>query len=189
MNAAENGVRELKKASASQMLKKHSLKRLWDDCLELRGFITSNMAGNHFGLNGETPETMLSGETADISEFAEYGWYDWVKFRDTNVPYPEDKLVLGRYLDPSTDIGSAMTAKILKSNGQYVHRTTFRAVTEEETRDSNEIKSRELFAEAIKEKLGPSAKPEDFESDEDAEQLTNPDLYEDKEQKQTFAPD
>ena len=114
MNAAENGVRELKKASARQMLKKHSPKRLWDDCLELQGYITSNTAANHFGLNGETPETMLSGETADISKFAEYGWYDWVKFRDTNVPYPEDKLVLGRYLGPSTDIGPAMTAKILK---------------------------------------------------------------------------
>ena len=79
------------------MLKKYSPKQLWDDCLELQGFITSNTAGNHFGLNGETPETMLSGETADISEFAEYGWYDWVKFCDTNVPYPEDKLVLGQY--------------------------------------------------------------------------------------------
>ena len=131
---------------------------------------------------------MLSGETADISEFAEYGWYDWVKFRDTNVPYPEDKLVLGRYLGPSTDIGPAMTAKILKSNGQYVHRTTLRALTEEETRDLNEMKSRELVDKAIKEKLGPSAKPEDFESDDDVEQLTNPVLYKDKEQKQALAP-
>ena len=74
MNAAENGVRELKKASARQMLKKHSPKRLWDDCLELQGFITSNTAGNHFGLNGKTLETTFSGETADISEFTEYGW-------------------------------------------------------------------------------------------------------------------
>ena len=69
-------------------------------------------------------------ETADISKFAEFGWYDWIKFRDTNVPYPDDKLVLGRYLGPSTDIGPAMTAKILKQNGQYVHRTTFRGLTE-----------------------------------------------------------
>jgi hypothetical protein len=81
MNMAENGVRELKKASARQMLKKHSPKRLWDDCLELQAYIKSHTAGTDFGLNGKTPETMLSGETADISEFAEFGWYDWVKFR------------------------------------------------------------------------------------------------------------
>ncbi len=101
------------------MLNKHSAKRLWDDCLELQGFVTSHAVGSHCGLNGETPEAVLSGETADISEFAERGWCDWIKFRDTNVPYPEDKLVLGRHLGPSTDIGPAMTAKILKQNGQF----------------------------------------------------------------------
>ncbi len=52
MNMAENGVRELKKASARQMLKRHSPKRLWDDCLELQAFIKSHTAGNHYGLNG-----------------------------------------------------------------------------------------------------------------------------------------
>jgi hypothetical protein len=99
------------------------------------------MAGNHFRLNGETPETMLSGETANISEFANCGWYDWIKFRDTAIPCPEDKLVLGRYLGPSIDIGPAMTAKALKQNGQRVHRRTFQGLTEDE-------------------RLGPSAKPE-----------------------------
>jgi hypothetical protein len=40
-----------------------------------------------------TRRTTTRGETADISEFTEFGWYDWIKFRDTVVPYPEDKLV------------------------------------------------------------------------------------------------
>ena len=57
----------------------------------------------------------MSGETADISEFAEHGWYNWIKFRDTTVAYPEIKLVLGRYLGPSTDIGPSVTVKIIKS--------------------------------------------------------------------------
>jgi hypothetical protein len=171
------------------MLKKHSPKRLWDDSLELQGYIASHTAGNSFGLNGETPETWLSGETADISEFAEFGWYDWVKFRDTVVPYPQDKLVLGRYLGPSTDIGPAMTAKILKSNGEYVHRTTVRALTEDELQDSDEAKERALFDVEIERRLGPSAKPEDFEDKEDVEGMANPDLYEDEEQGQATAPD
>ena len=38
-------------------------------------------------------------------------------FRDFAVTYPDDKLVLGRYLGPSIDVGPALTAKILKANG------------------------------------------------------------------------
>jgi hypothetical protein len=71
---------------------------------------------------------MLSGETANIYEFTKFGWCDWIKFRDTNVPHPEDKLVLGRllgpHLGPSTNIGAAMPAKRLKQNDQNVHGTT-----------------------------------------------------------------
>ena len=128
MSAAENGVREPKKASAGQVLKKHSPKRLWDGCLELQGFITSRTAGNHFGLNGETPETMLSGETPDLSEFAERGWCDWIKFRATNVLHPPGRQACSRSVPgPSTDTGPATTAKTLEHNCQCVHRVTFRA--------------------------------------------------------------
>jgi hypothetical protein len=165
-DAAENGARELKKASARQMLKKHSPKCLWDDAVELQAHILSHAAGKQFGLNGETPETMLLGETANVSECAEFGWCCWIKFRDAKVPCPQDKLVLGRCLGPSADIVPAMTAKTLKQNGQCVHRTTLRGLTEEETRDPEEIKARSLFDEEIEKRLGPSAKPEDFEADD-----------------------
>ena len=63
----------------------------------------------------------MSGETSDISQFCELEWYEWVKFRDTAMQFPEDDLVLGRYLGPSIDVGPALTAKILKSNGEVVH--------------------------------------------------------------------
>jgi hypothetical protein len=105
------------------MLKKHSPKWLCDNCLELQVFIKSHTVGNEFWLKGKTPETMLSGEIAHISEFTEFEWYNWVKFRDKAVPYLEDKLVLGRYLGPSTDIGRAIRAKILKKNNQHNYMT------------------------------------------------------------------
>jgi hypothetical protein len=191
MMAAENGVWELKKASARQMLKKHSPKRLWDDCLELQAFTASHAAGNNFELKGETLETMLSGETADVSEFAEFGWHNWIKFRDTNVPHPEDKLVLGRHLGPSTDIGPAMMAKMTKQNEQHVHRLTLCGLTEDKIQDADKAKARRLHDEEIERHLGPLAKPEDFEDTNglgDIE-LANPDLYEDDDQEQAFAPD
>ena len=132
---------------------------------------------------------MLTGETADISEFAEFGWYDWIKFRNTVVVYPEDNLVLGRYLGPSTDIRPAMMAKILKSNGQYVHRTTLRGLTDEkvQARDEDESKLRKLFNNEIDRRLSPKAKKEDFEKDNI--ELTDPELYEDDKQAENYAPD
>ena len=62
----------------------------------------------------------MSGSTADMSHISEFGWYDWVMFRDNTPTFPDDKLALGRYLGPATDVGSALTAKILKFNGQLV---------------------------------------------------------------------
>ena len=87
-------------------------KRLWDDCIDFMVYIRSNTANNHEDLKGKTPETFVSSETADISEFVEFGWYDWVMFRYTTVSYPGSKHQLGRYCGSAYDIGLAMTAKI-----------------------------------------------------------------------------
>jgi hypothetical protein len=121
---------------------------------------------------GEVPETIVSGETLDISPFCEYSWYQWVKFRDTAVSYPEDKEVHGRYLGPSIDIGPAMTMKILKANGQYVHRSTHRPLTPDEIANTNKIKAQDAFNEEVRWKLGPESKPEDYDDDADIETPT-----------------
>jgi hypothetical protein len=74
--------------------------------------------------NGKVPETTMTSSTANISNIHEFGWYDWVMSRD-NVPmFPDVKLTLRQYLGPMTDVGSALTAKILKSNGQTICRST-----------------------------------------------------------------
>ena len=110
---------------------------------------------------GEVPDTLVNGETPDISEFSQFKWYEWVKYRDQQVAFPDDNFVLGRYLGPSTDIGTAMTCKMLNIKGSYVHRSTVRALTPDEIADPLEIKEREVFDNAIELKLGPVAKPED----------------------------
>ena len=121
------------------MIKRRSPKKLWDDSLELEGYIRSNTAHDIFMLDGEVPETIMSGKTSDISQFCEFEWYDWVYFRDSAVSYPEDKLVLGRYLGPSIDAGPALTAKILKKNGEIVHRSTYRGLAPEELASPTEL--------------------------------------------------
>ncbi len=69
---------------------------------------------------GQVPDTIMTSSTADINHIAEFGWYDWVMYQDNIPSYPDDTLILGRYFGPATDIGSALTAKILQPNGQFV---------------------------------------------------------------------
>jgi hypothetical protein len=81
---------------------------------------------------GQVPETIMTGNTTNFSHIAEFGWYDWIMFCDNKPSFPDDKLILGHYLGPAIDTGSALMAKILKSNGVFVCRSTLRHLTEEE---------------------------------------------------------
>jgi hypothetical protein len=105
-------------------------KKLWDHAIELHCLLRSHTSNDTFILNGEVTETFMTGETADISQISEFEFYQWVMFRDSTAPFPEDDKIWGRWLGPSIDIGSAMSAKILKSNGEVVHRSTFRELAQ-----------------------------------------------------------
>ena len=119
-----------------KMISTGSPKPLWDHCLELEALVRSCTCNDIYMTAGQVPETIMTGSTADISHIAEFGWYDWVMYRDNVPSYPDDRLILGRYLGPATDIGSALTAKILQPNGQFVCRWTLRHLTDEELQSS-----------------------------------------------------
>ena len=87
---------------------------------------------NIYCLNGDTPETIMSGETLDISQFCKLEWYEWIMFRDSAVLFPWGKMVLGRYLGPNIDVEPDMTVEILKSNEEVVYRLTCQALLPEE---------------------------------------------------------
>ncbi len=114
-----------------QKIRNGAPKCLWDHYIELEGLICSHTANDIYATAGEVPETTMKGGTADISQICKFAWYDWVMFRDTvnTITFPDDKLTLGRYLGPATDVGSALTAKILKQNGQYICRSTLHHLT------------------------------------------------------------
>ena len=54
----------------------------------------------------------MSGETSEITTFCEFGWHQWVYFRDTSVTFPGDKLVIGSYCGPSIYVGPAITVEL-----------------------------------------------------------------------------
>ena len=105
-------------------------------------------------LAGEVPETILSGETSDTSQFCEVEWYERVKFWDDAIQFPDDSLVLGRYLGPSIDVGPALTAKILKQNGEVVHRSTYCGLTPEKIANPVEQAAMKHFDETNEVKQG-----------------------------------
>ena len=81
-NAAELAIRELKKGAGCKAARAKSPKKLWDHALELESYIYSNTATAHPELDGQVPEMIMSGQTADISPFAALGWYQWIKYYD-----------------------------------------------------------------------------------------------------------
>jgi hypothetical protein len=168
-NAAEGAIRELKKGVARNMLHTSAPKCLWDNCAQLEALIRSPTAHDIYKLDGQVPETLVTGSTADISEIAKFKWYQWIYFLDTTVSFPGDKYVLRRYLGPAADIGPAMAAKVLKTNGQTLVRTTFCPLTEDELLSEDEKKKRDDFDKKVKEILGEGFSPEDWKGDPDVE--------------------
>ena len=94
-----------------------------------------------------------------------------------NVPtFPDVKLILGQNMGPATNVGSALTAKILKSDGQTVCRLTLQHLNDKEIHCPVHQEMHRVFDETITNRLGPNATDEDFP----AEDLTpDYDFYDD----------
>ena len=69
-----------------------------------------------------TPKTKMSGEKCDKATFCEFGWYQWVYCRGTSVNFSGENIFLGMYCGPSIGVRAALIVKILRNNGQQVHR-------------------------------------------------------------------
>ena len=153
-NAAELRICELKRRSGRTMTKTGCPRCLWDHSLEMAALIESATAKDIFMLNGQVPETLMRGETFDISALCQHGFYDWVRYREPTAQYPEENRPLGRYLGPINDVGSGRAAKILLSNGEYIVRTTFEALSKDELADPVQAKARDEWDRKLKERLG-----------------------------------
>ena len=123
------------------MLKSGFPKALWDHCIKLEALIRSPTSLDIYGLEGQVPETVMSGQTCDISSLCEFECFEWVIFFQPKETYPDDKMFIGRWLGPATDVGTAMTYKILRPDGGYVCRSTLRSWTSNE--EANPIKMAE----------------------------------------------
>jgi hypothetical protein len=87
-------------------------------------------------------------------------------FRDNVLTFPDIKLILGQYLGPTANVGSALTAKILKSNGQTVCRLTLQHLNNEEIHCPIIQEMCRVFDETIANHLGPNTTDQDFPAED-----------------------
>ena len=132
----------IKEATRKDMREMHSPLVFWDYAMERRAFIYQVTSKSLFQLNGSNPYTATFGEEADISHICQFGWYQWVYFREQSAAYPHMKECLGRCLGPAKNEGNAMAQWILKGNGKVVPRRTCRHLTPSELAPSNETERR-----------------------------------------------
>ena len=149
-NRAEAVIREVKRKWYRQMTKKRVPRRLWDYGIVWVCEIMSMTANSNFALDGRSPMEQVTGETPDISEYLDFGFYDWVWYKD-NAGVGDNSC--GRWLGVSHRVGNLMSYWILTIAGNVVSRTTVQRITNLE-QGTTELKDRmKEYTEAIKDAL------------------------------------
>ena len=126
-NRAEDAIREIKRRMKRRRVRDDIPKRLWDFQLNYECDIMNLTAT---GPDRQTNYERVTGDTPDISEYVDFGFYDPVWFWDhpTNTENPH----IGRWLGVSHRVGSIMCYYVIKANGHIESRTTLQRVTDEE---------------------------------------------------------
>ena len=114
-NRAEDAIRELKKRMRLRRIRNQVPHCVWDYLLQYEcDIINRTVRGN----DERTPYERITGETPDISEYVDFGFYNWVWFWDT--PGDTTNPHVGRWLGISHRIGSEMCYYVLKSKNVVV---------------------------------------------------------------------
>ena len=127
-NRAEGAIRELKHHVQRLMNHQQTPHHLWDFCAVYVLEIRSLTANSLYSLHSRTPYELVTGNTPNISEYTEFDWYQPVWYMDTGS-FPEEKLLMGRWLGVAHRIGQAMCYWILPQSGVPIARTTVQQVT------------------------------------------------------------
>ena len=105
-NPAESQIRRIKTRWYRIMKKMGVHRRLWDFCfIWICETGNRSVSSSHYA-KGRTPIEHIMGETPDISEYLDFGFYDWVLYNnDAGIGESQ----LGRWLGVSHKIGQLMS--------------------------------------------------------------------------------
>jgi hypothetical protein len=150
-NFAEGVIREIRKKWFRIMVRKSVPQRLWDYGLQWVCDIQNRTSNSSRGLDGRCPLERITGETVDISEYLDFGFYDWIWYRE-NAGLGETKI--GRWLGVSHRIGTLMSFWVLTSSGKVLSRTTVQRVTQLEAQLEENKTRMKSFTDQLTERIG-----------------------------------
>jgi hypothetical protein len=150
-NLAEGVIREIRKKWYRVMMKKSVPRRLWDYGLRRVCEIQNRTSNSSRELGGRCPLEKVTGESVDISEYLDFGFYDRVWYKD-NAGLGETKL--GRWLGVSHKVGTLMSFWVLTKECQVLSRTTVQRVTNLELQTQDVIDLGKAFDLAVTPRLG-----------------------------------
>lgn len=166
-NPAERTIRELRRKWFRTMVRRRVPRRFWDYGVRwvaetMR--LTATKAGS---FDTVIPLEVVSGDTPDISEYLDFGFYDRVAYHE-NAGLGE--LKYGRWLGVSHKTGSLMCYYILTAQCTVISRTSVQRVTTLEAQTDEIKRTFEEFDAEIKRRLndnefpthGDKASPKDW---------------------------
>ena len=126
-NPAEGTIREIRRQWYRLLFRTNCPSRLW--CYGIPYVCAlMRLTASHSGrLNGRTPIEVLMGETPDISEYLDFGWYDWVWYKQEAGL---GEAHIGRFIGVSPSTGALLSYWILPASGIPIVRSTVQRVTE-----------------------------------------------------------
>ena len=101
-------------------------KRLWDYGLKCVSEVRVRTSSDATDLKGRTPLERITGDTVDISEYLDFGFYDCCWYHENAGLGPTK---LGRWLGVAHKVGDLMSYWVLTINCTVITRMTVQRVT------------------------------------------------------------
>ena len=144
-------------------------KRIWD-YLAVWVCETGNLSvSSSRYANGRTGLEMITGETPDISEYVDFGFYDWVTYR-TNAGLGE--LSIGRWIGVSHKVGQLMSYWILTVSGRVISCVNVQRLTSAEQSTNEYTTQMTQFDKLLSERLNAKDKDNDINTVPDWNRLS-----------------
>ena len=149
-NPVEGVIRELRRKWYRIMIRQRIPKELWDYGLRWVSETSSLTHTTAGGLDSHIPIAQVTGDTPDISEYLDFGFYDRIWFKDNAGTSPNEP---GRWLGVSSRTGRSMCYWILNQRGAVISRSTVQRVTNLELSTSAIKDTFDKFDQVIHQKL------------------------------------
>jgi hypothetical protein len=135
-NPAEGAIREIRRRWFRTVMRKRVPRRLWDYGVRWSTQVMQRASVEAGGLPGACPLEAVTGETTDVSECLDFGFYDHVSYKE-NAGL--GMTAVGRLLGVSHRVGGLMSHWMLTQGGAVISRTTVQRITNLE-KETDEIK-------------------------------------------------